>query len=515
MATANQTKSIDQNRRRALGQFFTPDSVADLMVSFFEARWNEVRLLDPGAGTGALTSALVRRLCSHEQRPERIDLTAYEIDGTLIPALYETVEKCREQSHASRIEFTWTIRNEDFLVHASRHGELLDGHRNGFNAAIVNPPYRKIRSDSSDRAVLSGAGIETTNLYTAFLALIVTLLEPEGELVAITPRSFCNGLYFRPFREQLLKSVSLVRLHVFESRKAAFDADNILQENVIIHAIKGRPQGDRVAVSVSNGPIGSTVSVREVGFSEIVMPNDVERFIHFPVTDTLIRARDAIRELPCLLPELDLAVSTGRVVDFRARQFLRKAPSPETVPLIYPGHFDHGVIRWPRTDIRKPNAIANTEETRGLLVPSGTYVLTKRFTAKEEARRLVACIYDPQRVPAPLVGFENHLNYFHANGCGMDVELAKGLAAFLNSTVLDLYFRSFSGHTQVNATDLRNLRYPSKSTLKRIAQRLTTLDTSQSAIDEVVDAELVNSNVESGNSVEPRDAVFLESLNER
>ena len=515
MTTANQTEAMDQNRRRELGQFFTPDSVADLMASFFQAEWNEVRLLDAGAGRGALTSALVRRLCGQQRRPGRIDLTAYEIDGTLIPSLYETVEKCRRDCCASGIEFTWTIRNEDFVVSGSRHGELFGGDRKAFNAAIVNPPYRKIRSDSPDRAVLSSAGIETSNLYTAFLALIVKVLEPGGELVAITPRSFCNGVYFRPFREQLLNSVALARLHVFESRRAAFDADDVLQENVIIHAIKGRSQDNRVTVSVSSGSPGSSISAREVAFSEVVTPNDAERFIHFPVGDALIRARDLIEELPCSLSQLGLSVSTGRVVDFRAREFLRKAPALDTVPLIYPAHFDQGFVRWPRTDIRKPNAIANTPETRDLLVQSGTYVLTKRFTAKEETRRLVACIYDPQRVPASLVGFENHLNYFHTNRHGMNNELAKGLAAFLNSTVLDLYFRSFSGHTQVNATDLRNLPYPCKATLERIAQRLATVGSNQSEIDEVVEAELANDHVESRNLVELGDAVFSESLNER
>jgi len=514
MTAADQTKTTDPDRKRQLGQFFTPENVAGLMASFFEAEWKDVRLLDAGAGTGALTSALVRRLCGEQHHPERIDLTAYEIDGTLIPALYKTIENCRQHCCASQIEFTCTIRNEDFVVNGSRHGELFDSDRKAFNAAIVNPPYRKIRSDSPDRAVLSSAGIETSNLYTAFLALIVKLLEPGGELVAITPRSFCNGVYFRPFREQLLNSVALTRLHVFESRQAAFDTDDVLQENVIIHAIKARSQYNRVTVSISSGSPGSAIYAREVAFSEIVTPNDGEKFIHFPVSDALTHARGVMQALPCLLSELGLSVSTGRVVDFRAREFLKKTPGRDTVPLIYPAHFDQGFIRWPRTDIRKPNALAMTQETRDLLIQSGTYVLTKRFTAKEETRRLVACIYDPERVSAPLVGFENHLNYFHANGGGMNPELAKGLAAFLNSTVLDLYFRSFSGHTQVNATDLRNLRYPPKSTLERIAQRLTATSASQEQIDGIIEAELGNGTAELRNSVELRDAVISESFNE-
>jgi hypothetical protein len=36
---------------------------------------------------------------------------------------------------------------------------------------------------------------------------------------------------------------------------------------------------------------------------------------------------------------------------------------------------------------------------------------------------------------------------------------------FLNSTRLDEHFRLFNGHTQVNATDLRSLKYPSRDAL--------------------------------------------------
>jgi adenine-specific DNA-methyltransferase len=118
------------------------------------------------------------------------------------------------------------------------------------------------------------------------------------------------------------------------------------------------------------------------------------------------------------------------------------------------------------------------------------YVLTKRFTSKEERRRVVACIYDPSRVQAEHVGFENHLNYIHASGRGIDMALAKGLWAFLNSTPLDLYFRQFNGHTQVNATDLRNVRFPSAEQLRRIGRHIREEPIGQEDIDQLVSREL-------------------------
>jgi adenine-specific DNA-methyltransferase len=69
-------------------------------------------------------------------------------------------------------------------------------------------------------------------------------------------------------------------------------------------------------------------------------------------------------------------------------------------------------------------------------------------------------------------GFENHLNIFHDRNCGLDPQLAAGLCLWLNSTILDMYFRTFSGHTQVNATDLRSLRYPSRAQLTALATAL-------------------------------------------
>jgi adenine-specific DNA-methyltransferase len=131
------------------------------------------------------------------------------------------------------------------------------------------------------------------------------------------------------------------------------------------------------------------------------------------------------------------------------------------------------VVDWPRV-IRKPQGYAVIEEAdvKKALLPAGCYVLVKRFSAKEERRRIVAAVWDPMINGNVPVAVENHLNVFHNSGAGLNREVAWGLSLWLNSTLVDQYFRTFSGHTQVNATDLRTLRFPALAALQRIGGRL-------------------------------------------
>jgi adenine-specific DNA-methyltransferase len=187
-----------------------------------------------------------------------------------------------------------------------------------------------------------------------------------------------------------------------------------------------------------------------------------------------------------------LTVSTGRVVDFRAKSLLRAKPEANTAPLIYSCHFHQGIVVWPNGVTRKPNALALEPSADELLVPTGYYVLVKRFSAKEERRRVVAALFDPSQVPADRVGFENHLNYYHFQGGGLPMNVAKGLMAFLNSTFVDAYFRQFSGHTQVNATDLRSLRYPTRSTLASLGKSMGRRLPEQAILDRLVKKAVFN-----------------------
>lgn len=451
-------KNTLAEHKSRLGQFFTPAAIARFMAGMFipASRPVECRLLDAGAGIGSLSGAFLERCATGSMNFRRIVATAYELDERLLGELERTFS-----TYAGATPLDYHIRHIDFIEDAVNRIQFGS---ESFTHAILNPPYKKISGTSGHRLLLRQVGIETVNLYSAFLALTLAMMAPGGQVVAIVPRSFCNGPYYRPFRDYLLRHAAIRHLHLFASRSQAFRDDNVLQENVIVALERGAPQGD-VTISTSTDDRFIDLATHIQPIEHIVHPDDPERFIHVPTSpepDTLALA-PMIRHS---LDDLGVQVSTGPVVDFRLREHLRELPGPGTVPLLYPGHFLGARVQWPRLELKKPNAIACNTATEKWLYPNGFYCVVRRFSAKEEKRRIVAGVVEPQIFgPAALLGFENHLNVFHEGRHGLPEALARGLAAYLNTSAVDANFRRFNGHTQVNATDLRLMKYPSRGTL--------------------------------------------------
>jgi adenine-specific DNA-methyltransferase len=474
--------------QRQLGQYFTPREVAERIAAHARLDGYDVlRILDPGAGVGVLAAALVARSL-HEAQGRSIRVTAVEVDHTLGDALTETLRDCERTARELGTELSFEIAPEDFVAWGAAHAQAsLDAvdEPSEFDVVIQNPPYGKVQRGSAVRHYLSILGVDVPNVYAAFLAMSTRLLAANGQIVAITPRSFCNGTYFRSFRRDFLHRIGLDKVSVFHERDALFADSAVLQETIVFSGTLGsRP--DKVVISTARGYLDRPHE-RVIPYTDLVVPGDPEQFIRIPTDAEDDQNAALMAQLPATLDDLGVQVSTGRVVDFRALEFLRMEPEDDTVPLIYPHHFRNGAVVWPVPHAKKANAIQRATGSEKLLLPAGVYVLVKRLSSKEETRRVVSAVYDPQVVSADAVGFENHLNVFHARGVGMDPAVARGLSAWLSSSALDLHFRQFSGHTQVNATDLRNMRYPAKEVLAQLG-RAVALDRwpEQARIDELV-----------------------------
>ncbi|WP_371409521.1 Eco57I restriction-modification methylase domain-containing protein [Micromonospora zamorensis] len=408
----------------------------------------ELRVLDPGAGVGSLTAAVVAR-SSVESPDLKLRVTGVEQDEALINDLSSTFEDCG-RTHVG----TYDVVSGDFIPWA--YAQISSGIT--YDLIIMNPPYRKISRGSEEEQAFSAAQVRTTNLYSGFVTLALRLLAPHGQLVAITPRSFANGTYFKSFRQELLTTAPLRRIHVFERRDEIFKDADVLQENIIVSAQRAAIP-ETVTISSSQG-FGDEPSIHVVDYDAVVQPDDPQSFIHISTNAEGLTVASKMATQPARLADLGLSVSTGRVVDFRVKDHLRPTLADGYVPLVYPGHLDSGRCRWPGGALRKPAAIARNQVTESSLIPRGVYVLVKRFSAKEERRRVIASVVTPEDLPGSVWGFENHLNIFHRDGRGMELDEARALASYLNGDLVDGYVRLFNGHTQINAGDLRNLRYP-------------------------------------------------------
>ena len=482
------TSRLEKTKRAALGQFLTPAAVARFMASMFSKNgFEDIHILDPGAGIGILFSALIDTICKRRSVPRSITVTAYEIEPIFIEYLQDTMRICESICNRHGVKFEGVIRNEDFIESAvlMTRQDLFSGQSERYTHAILNPPYHKLGAHSHTRKLLSSIDIETSNVYTAFVALTSMLLAYNGEMVSITPRSFCNGVYFKPFRKKLLENVNIERLHLFESRAEAFSDDDVLQENLIMKARKHDKNPDKVIISSSSGA-EDDVSQVSMDAKEVVSPNDNELIIHVPINMLENRIVQLSKRFTTPLESLGLEVSTGPVVDFRAKEYIVSSRNADTVPLIYPYHFKNGYVSWPSTKAKKPENILRSAQERSILLISQCYVLVKRFSSKEEKRRIVAAIFDPEQIFTDYVGFENHVNYFHSSRNGLDLSLARGLTAFLNSTLADTVFRQFSGHTQVNAGDLRRMKYPTRSELMVLGNRIGEAFPTQEELDQIV-----------------------------
>jgi len=471
-----------KTHRKSLGQFFTPIEVALQMLQPISILSESVRVLDPGAGAGILSAAVFAHIIS--SRPiqiREIEIVAYEIDANVSPYLRKTLEMCASLGARHGINFKYTIHIVDFITAATSC--LYSAEK--FDLAILNPPYGKIKSGGKQWRLLKKYGLPRSNLYAAFMTLSAILLKDNGTLVSITPRSFCNGPYFRPFRKAFLSQMSLRHVHVYTSRNKAFGDDGVLQENIVLCAKKSLERSD-VSITSSDSPHDRDISVQTLEHHELVNTQDRNLVIHLVRDNNERDISRYVKTLKCSLHDLEINVSTGRVVDFRARHLLRKPNDAGSVPLLLPSNLINGYVQWPIARSSKLSAIDYEGSKHKLLVPTDNYVLVKRFSSKEQKRRLTAAVLEPRRFESGFIGIENHLNYFHKNGAGLAPDLAKGLAVYLNSSVVDQYFRLFSGHTQVNATDLENLKYPDASSLEEMGARIGNVFPDQRLLDQIM-----------------------------
>lgn len=464
------TEYIDRmpkSLRKEYGQFFTSPETARFMASLFTVPDRRIiSILDPGAGSGILSVALIERLQT-EPGVDRIELVCYENDPNILDILKSNIVWVSDHSVK---EITYQIIPDNYILsQTSDYNGMFDADPDPrkYDLVIGNPPYMKVGKDAPEALAMPDVCYGAPNMYFLFASMSLFNLRHDGEMVYIIPRSWTSGAYFKQFRKEFLSIGALVHIHLFVSRSKVFEKESVLQETIIIKVQKTTIKPDVVTISTtqSNSDF-SNITEFSAPYDTVV--SGEESYVYLVTNEEEANTLKTLNKLDDTLPSIGLRMKTGLTVDFRNREALRDNAEGNAVPLFYSQHIQNGKVVFP---VGKEHEYIETEQS-GLLQGNTNYLFVKRFTAKEEPRRLQCGVYLARKHPEyTQISTQNKINFI----CGMKALsecVVYGLYVLFNSTLYDCYYRILNGSTQVNSTEINSMPVPKMSIIEAMGKEL-------------------------------------------
>lgn len=451
--------SVPKSKRKKYGQFFTNVTTAQFMATLFDFDLSKSKLsiLDAGAGSGILSAALIERLIQSEYKG-KIQLTCYETDEQVIPLLRRNLDLMKSQYGIS-----YEIRQENYITsQVFENDTLFGGNYNTYDYIIGNPPYLKIPKDADEAKAMPSVCYGAPNLYFLFWAMGIHNLKQNAELVYIVPRSWTSGAYFKQFRQYLFANSVITDIHLFESRDKVFDGESVLQETIIVKVKKTTERPEYINMTSSSTSAFDDVVRFAAPYETIVAPN---QYVYLATNDQDVKVLNQINHFETTLPELNMRMQTGIIVDFRTREVLRDQLEDDSYPLFYSQHIKEGRVVWP---LGKEGEVIKTDR-KGYLQENSDFLMVKRFTSKEEKRRLQCGIYLKKRYSQfPYISTQNKINFIKCDSpC-----VTYGLYVLLNSTLYDNYYRILNGSTQVNSSEINQIPVPKREVIEEMGREL-------------------------------------------
>ena len=455
--------------RKKYGQFFTSKETAVFMANFFDISkmGHDISILDPGAGSGILSMALLEKL--NTGSVESVHLVCYENDDKILSLLTENLEYAKQKVS---FDLHYEIRTDNYILsNKSDYNHMIDASPNPmkFDAVIANPPYKKIPKNSSEALAMPDICYGAPNLYFLFTEMALFNLKNDAEMVFIIPRSWTSGAYFNAFRKKLFSEGVIENIHIFVSRDKVFENESVLQETMIVKIRKTACKPKSIVITQTNSNRDfSDISSFEVPYDTVISGEN--QYVYLVTNPEEIKTLQQLNQWNDTLPSLGLKMKTGLTVDFRNREALRNTAEKAAVPLFYSQHIQAGKVIFP---IGKENEYLVTEQA-GLLQKNANYLFVKRFTAKEEHRRLQCGIYLSRKYPNyTYISTQNKINFIDGLR-SLSECVVYGLYVLFNSTLYDSYYRILNGSTQVNSTEINSMPVPPLSIIESMGKELIT-----------------------------------------
>jgi adenine-specific DNA-methyltransferase len=465
---------LPQYTNRGTGEFYTPRSLAKHLISISglkdDAILSDATVIDPSCGGGivllsiainaiqaglnqtnspqSILKNLVDNIYGYDIQPFAIDLTHILLNGICAP-LYASMSRIQYQCFRNVLLFDplTTIPTPQF------------------DYVIGNPPYLPVKREqinfvSNYNVVLNGH----VNLYALFLWWAVQAASSDGIISFLVPQTLLSGLYFQELRVALDNITQIRAVTRMTDRKGVVgDADQQVMAVCLQKTItdtKNLKDGmeNRVNVIVThNGtdiekcipvpiPQGNIVKKFASKPIWIISEKQIDYAIQEAIESQLI---STIRELAP-----NLVCQNGGFVWNQHPEAIRDTEGVDTIPLISSSSIAPFRFMFPYSmdnpHSKRAYAVSDSKE-KVYRVPS---VLIQRVTSRKTGRRLIATITSEDftnRYPKYFV--ENHVNTITCN----EDDLLFGVAAWINSDIMQFLFQMRNGNAQISVYELHNL----------------------------------------------------------
>ena len=241
-------KNTDIKKRKKLGQYFTPKSIRELLLSKLPKKDN-ADILDPACGSGEF-------LLSCKKYFKNPILYGFDIDKKLI-------------NISSKLVKNASIKNFDFLN--------IDINKKKYDYIIGNPPYFELKLNEEIKKKYFDIIKGRVNIFSLFIKTGLDLLKDGGYLAYVVPPSMNNGTYFSKLREYIIKNSSLEYLHIIDGADNFHLANQkvmliILKKTNLKKSSKYIFKKNRITIFTEdknflNKSYKNTVSLKDIGYT--------------------------------------------------------------------------------------------------------------------------------------------------------------------------------------------------------------------------------------------------------
>ena len=463
-------KSRSENVR--LGRLFTKKDTARLMAGMlsFDNTKQAYTVLDPGAGTGILSAAVIDDICRRAPECRRIFLTCYENDPVFLPMLEDNLERIRKKcKHDYDVKLYSTVYDANYLLDSKNHYTvtLAGQEEDKFDIIVCNPPSYFVEKNSAEAEAVGGISQQKLSAAYLFALLASRHLEVGGQLAVVLPTTVASASALAPFRAEMAERLALTRAHLFVGKQKNESRAVPLGKNLILAYRNAQPP-ETVEITTSTDSGKSLVTLSPVPYAFAV---GADGALTLPKSAEDTRIVKYISDFPETLETLGLRMRTGLVIDARCEGILFSEAVEGTVPLIRPSAIRGGAIAFPTQGQKQyiaPVSNAPIQKNKNMIV-------IKRVPAKSDARFVNSAIYLAAQLPQyRYISTHNKINFIDTKApeSEMCARLTYGLFALLNSTIYDRYISIISKSKQINSKEMRDLPLPPRNIIENIGVRL-------------------------------------------